>query len=156
MMLIERVTSREFLKDHEIIDLKPQNPTAPTITMDVPSSSVAPRPSCSVLAAPHPPRSSSSMGGVLMVIKSMFAWCRDNRQCQDVLLRNQRCQNEKMSIDEFDEFSHPMPPLDDDPFASLSAADLTTMEANDDDAEDGSNSEYEEEEGGGDDEDYDK
>jgi hypothetical protein len=122
MMLIEKVTDREFLKDHEINDLKPQNPTAPTITMDVPSSSVAPHPSCSVLAAPRPPHPSSSMGGVLMVIKSMFAWCRDTRQRQDVLLSNQKCQNEKMGIDEFDEFSLSMPPLDDDPFASLSTA----------------------------------
>jgi hypothetical protein len=59
-----------------------------------------------------------------------------------------------MGIDEFDEFPLPMPPLDDDPFASLSAADLATMEVDDDDAEDGSRSEYEEEEG--DDEDYDE
>jgi hypothetical protein len=43
MMMIERVTGREFLKDHEITDLKPQNSIAPTITMDVPSSSVVPR-----------------------------------------------------------------------------------------------------------------
>jgi hypothetical protein len=156
MMLIERVTDKEFLKDHEINDLKPQNLTTPTITMDVPSSSVAPRPSCSVLAAPRPPHSSSSMGGVLMVINSMFAWCRDTHQRQDVLLSNQRCQNEKMGIDEFDEFSLSMPPLDDDPFASLSAADLAAMEANDDDAEDGFGSEHEEEEGDGDDEDYDE
>jgi hypothetical protein len=59
-----------------------------------------------------------------------------------------------MGIDEFDEFPLPMPPLDDDPFASLSAVDLATMEVDDDDAEDGSRSEYEEEEG--DDEDYDE
>jgi hypothetical protein len=59
-----------------------------------------------------------------------------------------------MGIDEFDEFPLPMPPLDDDPFASLSAADLATMKVDDDDAEDGSRSEYEEEEG--DDEDYDE
>jgi hypothetical protein len=38
MMLIARVISREILKDREITDLKPQNPIAPTITMDVPSS----------------------------------------------------------------------------------------------------------------------
>jgi hypothetical protein len=71
-----------------------------------------------------------------------------------VILSNQRCQSEKMGIDEFDEFPLPMPPLDDDPFASLSAVDLATMEVDDDDAEDGSRSEYEEEEG--DDEDYDE
>jgi hypothetical protein len=60
MMMIERVTEREFLKDYEITNLKPQNPMAPTTTMDVPSTSVA-------------PRTSSSSDGVLRVLKSMFA-----------------------------------------------------------------------------------
>jgi hypothetical protein len=90
-MLAERVTDREFLKDHKITDLKPQNLTAPTITMDVPSSSVAPRSSRFDSTAPPLSRSSSSLGGVLRVLKSMFAWCRDTRQRQDVLLSNQRC-----------------------------------------------------------------
>jgi hypothetical protein len=80
MMLIERVTGREFLKDHEITDRKPHNPATPTITMDVPSYSAVPRPSRSISAAPPLPRSSSSSGGVLRVLKSMFAWCRDTRQ----------------------------------------------------------------------------
>jgi hypothetical protein len=35
MMMIEKVIGREFLKNHKITDLKPQNPTAPTISMDV-------------------------------------------------------------------------------------------------------------------------
>jgi hypothetical protein len=39
-----------------------------------------------------------------------------------------------------------VPPLDDDPFASLSAADIATMEVVPDNDADGSNSEYEEEE----------
>jgi hypothetical protein len=91
MMLIERVIDREFLKDHEITDLKPQNPTTPTISLGVPSSSTAPRPSHSISAAPPLPHSSSSLGGVLRVPKSMFAWCRDTRLCQDVLLSNQWC-----------------------------------------------------------------
>jgi hypothetical protein len=57
-----------------------------------------------------------------------------------VVLSNQRHQNEKMYIDEFIEFPLPVPPLDEDPFASLSSADLATMEAapakdNDDDSE---------------------
>jgi hypothetical protein len=77
MMLIERMTSREFLKDHEITNLKPQNPIAPTISMDVPSSSATPHPSCSVSVAPPLTRSSSSSGGVLRVLKSMFPWCHD-------------------------------------------------------------------------------
>jgi hypothetical protein len=57
-----------------------------------------------------------------------------------------------------DEFPLPVPPLVDDPFASLSAADLIAMEANDDDdTEGGSSSKYEdEEEGDDDDEDYDE
>jgi hypothetical protein len=45
-----------------------------------------------------------------------------------------------MYIDEFIEFPLPIPPLDEDPFASLSSADLAPMEAapakdNDDDSE---------------------
>jgi hypothetical protein len=52
MMMIERVTGWEFLKDHEITDFKPQNPTTPTISMDVPSTSVAPHTAHSGSAAP--------------------------------------------------------------------------------------------------------
>jgi hypothetical protein len=130
MMMIEKVTGREFLKDHEISDLKLQNPIARTITMDVPSSSTAPRTTCSGSVAPSSCRSSSSSGGVLRELKSMFAWCRSTRQRQDMLLSNQRRQNEKMGIDKFDEFPLPVPLLDDDPFTSLSAAaDITAMEA---------------------------
>jgi hypothetical protein len=82
----------------------------------------------------------------------MFAWCRDTRQCQDVLLSNQRRQNEKMGIDEF---PVPVPPLDDDPFSTLSAADIAAMEAAPKDDEEGSGNEYEdEEEGDKDDKDY--
>jgi hypothetical protein len=154
MMPIERVTGREFLKDHEITNLKPQNLTAPIITMDVPSSSVAPCPSRSVSVAPPPARYSSSLGGVLRVIKSMFPLCCNTHQGQDMILSNQRCLSEKMGIDEFDEFPLPVLPLVDDPFASLSALDLTAMEATADDTENGSRSEYEEEESNGDDEDY--
>jgi hypothetical protein len=130
MMMIERVTGLEFSKDHEITNLKPQNPTAPTITMDVPSTS----------AAPHTTRFGSAPPPL-----GMFAWCRDTRQRQDMLLSNQRHQNEKMGIDEFDEFPLPMPQLDDDPFASLSTSDIVTMEACPDNDADGFDSEYEEE-----------
>jgi hypothetical protein len=135
MMMIERVIGQEFLKDHEI-------------TMDVLSTSMAPRTTHSSSAAPPLARSSSSFGGVLRVLKSIFAWCRDTGQRQDLLLSNQRCQNEKMGIDEFDEFPLPVPPLNDDPFASLSAADITAMEATPDDDAEGSGIEYEEEEEG--------
>jgi hypothetical protein len=59
-----------------------------------------------------------------------------------------------MGIDEFDEFPSPVPPLDDDHFASLSATDIATMEAFPDDDAEGSGNEYEEEEEGeGDDDD---
>jgi hypothetical protein len=74
MMLIERLTRWEFLKDHEITELKPQNPTAPIITMDVPSTSAAPHTTRSGSAAPPSAHSSSSCSGVLRVLKSMFAW----------------------------------------------------------------------------------
>jgi hypothetical protein len=100
-MMIERVTRWEFLKDHEITDLKPQNLITLTITMDVPSTSVAP---CSTRSGTTPPplaTSSSSSGGVLRVLKSMFAWYRDTRQGQDMLLSNRRCQNEKMALTSF-------------------------------------------------------
>jgi hypothetical protein len=145
MMMIERVIGREFLKDHEITDLKPKNPTSPTITMDVPSTFAAPCPSHSGSATPSSGHSSSSSGGVLRALKTKFAWCCDTRQRQDVLLSNQRCQNENMGIDEFDEFPLSVPLLDDDPFASLSVVDITAMEATPDDDMDGSDSEYEEE-----------
>jgi hypothetical protein len=60
-----------------------------------------------------------------------------------VLLSNQRRQNKKMGIDEF---PLSMPQLDDDPFASLSTADIMAMEATLDDDMDGSDNDYEEEE----------
>jgi hypothetical protein len=149
MMMIEKLFGIEFLKDHEITDLKTQFPTVPTITKDVPSTSAPPRSTHSGTAAPSlAPISSSSSGGVLRVLKDMFAWCRDTRQCQDVLLSNQRRQNEKPSINEF---PLPVAPLDVDPFTSLSAVDLVAMEADINDTEGGSSSEYDEE-GDGDDE----
>jgi hypothetical protein len=63
-----------------------------------------------------------------------------------------------MGINDFDKFPLPVPPLDDDPFAFLSATNITTMEAAPDaNNADGSESEYEEEEEGEeDDEDYDE
>jgi hypothetical protein len=53
-----------------------------------------------------------------------------------------------MGIDKFDEFPLPVPPLDDDPFSSLSATDIAAMKAAPDDDADGSGSEYAEEEEG--------
>jgi hypothetical protein len=71
-----------------------------------------------------------------------------------MLFSNQRCQNEKIGINKF---PLPMPPLDDDPFATLSTIDITAMEAAPNVEEDGSGSEYEDEkEGEEDDEDYDE
>jgi hypothetical protein len=137
MMVIEKVSGIEFLKDHEITDFKSQFLTAPIITMDVPSTSAAPRSTRSSTAAPPPTTSSSSSDGDLRVLKSMFAWCRDTHQCQDVLLSNQRRQNKKMG-----------PFADENPFASLFTANLATMEAAPADDDDDS-SEYEE--GGNDD-----
>jgi hypothetical protein len=151
MMMTERVTGREFLKDHEITDLKPQNPIAPTITMDVASTSAAPRTTHSGSAPPPSGRSSSSSDRGPIVLKSMIAWCRDTSHRQDMLLNNQRRQNEKMGIDKIDQFPSPVPPLDDDPFASISTSNIIAMEATppppapDDDVE-GSRSEHEEEE----------
>jgi hypothetical protein len=52
-----------------------------------------------------------------------------------------------MGIDEFDEFPLVVPPLDDDPFASLSIVDIVVVEAAPD-ADEGTSSEYEEEEEG--------
>jgi hypothetical protein len=124
MMMIEKVTCIDFIKDKEITYLKPQNPASPVITMDVPFPSASPHTTRSGTTAPPPATSSSSSGSILRVLKSMFAWCRDTRQCQDVILSNQCHQNEKMGIDEFDEFPLHVPPLDDNPFASLFTADL--------------------------------
>jgi hypothetical protein len=140
MMMIEKIIGIDFVKDMQITDLKPQFSAALVISMDVPSSSAAPRSTRSDTAAPPPATSSSSSGGILRTLKSMFAWCRDTHQYQDVLLSNQRRQNEKMCIDEFIEFPLPEPHLDEDPFASLFAADRAAIEStpaedNDDDSE---------------------
>jgi hypothetical protein len=72
MMIIEKVTGIDFIKDKEI-------------TMDVPSTLAAPRSTRSGTAAPPPSTSSSSFAGILRVLKSMFAWCCDTCQRQDVL-----------------------------------------------------------------------
>jgi hypothetical protein len=81
-----------------------------------------------------------------------------------MLLSNQCRKNEKMGIHEFDEFPLPVPLLHDNPFASISAANLAAMEATphvdddgneyEDDGEDGDDSEYEDdsEDSDGDDE----
>jgi hypothetical protein len=42
MMMIERISGIEFLKDHKITDLKPQFPVRTILIRDVPSSSAAP------------------------------------------------------------------------------------------------------------------
>jgi hypothetical protein len=113
----------------QITNLKPPFLAAPVITMDVPSSSAAPRSTRFGTAPPPPATSSSSSSSIMRVLKIMSTWCRDTNQLQDVLLSNQCHQNEKMGIDEFDKFPLPAPPLDEDPFASLSATDLAAMEA---------------------------
>jgi hypothetical protein len=48
-----------------------------------------------------------------------------------------------MGIDEFDDFSLPVPPLDDHPFASLSTTDIAAMDVAPGDDMNGSGSEYE-------------
>jgi hypothetical protein len=153
MMMIERISGIDFLKDHKITDPKPQFSARPILIRDMPSSSAAPLSTCSGTAAPLlAPASSSSSGSVLRVLKSMFSWCCDTHQCQDVLLSNQKQQNEKLGIDEFDEFPLLVPPLDDDPFASLSLSlslsvvNLAAMEASPIGDEEASGSEYEEDE----------
>jgi hypothetical protein len=78
MFMIEKITGIDFIKDKEIIDLKPQNPAAPMITMDVPSTLAAPRSTCSGAAAPPP--ASSSSDSILRALKNTFAWCRDTHQ----------------------------------------------------------------------------
>jgi hypothetical protein len=81
MMMIEKVSKIEFLKDHEMTDLKPQFLNEPIISMDVPSPSTGPRSTRSGAVAPSLDVSPSSSGSVLRVLKSMFAWCCDTRQC---------------------------------------------------------------------------
>jgi hypothetical protein len=115
--------------------------------MDVSSASTGSHSTHSSSAAPTLAVSSSSSGDVLRVLKSMFSWCCDTRQRQDMLLSNQRRQNKKMGINKFNEFPLPMPPLDDDPFASLSTTDIAAMEAAPN-ADEATDSESEEEEEG--------
>jgi hypothetical protein len=77
MMMIEKVTGIEFVKVIEIADIKPQAPTEPIISMNVPSSLVVPR-STRFDTAPPPPTSPFT-GSILRVLKSMFRMCRDMR-----------------------------------------------------------------------------
>jgi hypothetical protein len=77
MMMIEKVSKIDFLKDHETTDLKPQFPNEPVISMDVPSPFAAPLTSHFGSTTPPPACSSSSSDGVLTMLKSMFAWCSD-------------------------------------------------------------------------------
>jgi hypothetical protein len=44
-----------------------------------------------------------------------------------VLLSNQRRQNDKLGLNEFNEFPLPEPPLNEDPFAFPSPAESTSM-----------------------------
>jgi hypothetical protein len=76
MMMIEKVSKIDFLKDHETTDLKPQFPNEPVISMDVPSPFAAPLTSHFGSTTPLA-CSSSSSDGVLTMLKSMFAWCSD-------------------------------------------------------------------------------
>jgi hypothetical protein len=75
MMMIERISGIDFLKDHKVTDFKPQFLMRPILIRDMPSSSAAP-PSIrsGTTAPPSAPASSSSSGSVLRVLKSMFAW----------------------------------------------------------------------------------
>jgi hypothetical protein len=72
MMMIEKVSGIEFVKDTFITDIKPQASIELIITMDMPSSLAA----CSTHSdmAPPPPTSSSG-GSLLRVLKSMFHMC---------------------------------------------------------------------------------
>jgi hypothetical protein len=54
MMMIEKVTKIDFVKDHEMTDLKPQFPTAPITSMDVPSTLATPRSTRSGVATTPP------------------------------------------------------------------------------------------------------
>jgi hypothetical protein len=55
MMMIEKVTDIEFVKDFEITDIKPQAPTTSTYSPDVSSSSAAPGTTRFGTAPPPPP-----------------------------------------------------------------------------------------------------
>jgi hypothetical protein len=146
MTIFERISRIFFLKNHKITDLKPQFLARPILIREMPSSLAAPSSTRSGIDAPPPAPASSSLGSVIRVLKSMFSWYRDTHQCQDVILRNQRHQNEKLGINEFNEFPLLVPPHDDDPFASLSTADLAAMKASPVGDEEASGSEYEEDE----------
>jgi hypothetical protein len=73
MMMIEKVSKIDFIKDHEMTDLKPQFSNELVISMDVPSASAGPRSTHSSSVAPTLVMSSSSSCSVLRVLKSMFA-----------------------------------------------------------------------------------
>jgi hypothetical protein len=73
MTMIEKVSKIDFIKDHEMTDLKPQFSNELVISMDVPSASAGPRSTHSSSVAPTLVMSSSSSCSVLRVLKSMFA-----------------------------------------------------------------------------------
>jgi hypothetical protein len=73
MTMIEKVSKIDFIKDHEMTDLKPQFSNELVISMDVPSASAGPRSTHSSSVAPTLVVSSSSSCSVLRVLKSMFA-----------------------------------------------------------------------------------
>jgi hypothetical protein len=145
MMMIEKISGITFVKDMFITDIKPQAPTKPIITQAMPPPAATP----STRSSTAPSSSSSSGSGLLKVLKSMFHMCRDTRQRQDILLSNQRHLHQKFKLEEFDEFPMVDPPLDDDPFASLTPTELAPMGVaapgplNDDDDDDDGSSDYE-------------
>jgi hypothetical protein len=66
MMMIERISGIDILKDHKITDLKPQFPVRPILIRDMPSSlAAAPSPRSGTAAPPSALASSSSSGSVL-------------------------------------------------------------------------------------------
>jgi hypothetical protein len=73
MMMIEKVIEIDFVKDHEMTDLKPQFLTTLIISMNVPSTSAAPRYTHSSTAATPPATSSSSSSGILRALKDIFS-----------------------------------------------------------------------------------
>jgi hypothetical protein len=124
MMMIEKVTGVDFVKDIEITDIKPQALIVPIISIDVPYTFAPPRSTCSGTAPPPP--TSSSTGSILRVLKSIFYMFQDTRQHQDVLISKHH-QNDKLGLNEFDEFPLHEPPLDEDPFSFISPTDLSAM-----------------------------
>jgi hypothetical protein len=72
MMMIEKESDIMFVKDVAILDIKPQSPTAVTITKVVPPPVATPSTCSCTIPSSSTSQPTSGGSGLLKVLKSMF------------------------------------------------------------------------------------